>query len=58
MTTSKRCYICKKAPPTTLVLMNGVQGYRRYPLCEKCAKEALDRMEAKQREKTGGGLAL
>jgi hypothetical protein len=34
---AKRCFICKKVKPTTLVLMNGSAGYRRYPLCATCA---------------------
>jgi hypothetical protein len=41
MSEMKRCYICKQSKPTKRVLMNGIQGYRRYNLCDKCAKEKL-----------------
>jgi protein-arginine kinase activator protein McsA len=48
MRPSKRCHICKKVPPTTQVLMIGSAGYRRYPLCEKCAKATSAKLKAKQ----------
>ena len=37
----KRCYICKQDKPTRLVLMMGASGFRRYNLCDGCAKEHM-----------------
>jgi formate dehydrogenase maturation protein FdhE len=33
-----KCAICGKIAVTTPVLMQGKNGYRRYPICATCSK--------------------
>jgi hypothetical protein len=50
--TEKKCYICKRPKPTKPLLMVGIQGYRRYPVCIECTKALV----AKALNKKGGRI--